>query len=133
MVPSPPLALIIPRQLLSALFTIHFRLHALQIIILKIGHSDCNCLQYSNYSNYSNYFSPAKHPKHCFDSNIQCNDITVQESIQSENEMGFLLQSLKEQQQSGIVRKITVCHLFLSFIEPVYNGLKKSSITSKCA
>ena len=39
MPPSPALTLIRPRQLLSALFTVHFHAYALQILIPKIGHS----------------------------------------------------------------------------------------------
>ena len=54
MLPSPALALVRLRQLLLALFTIHFHVHALQTIIPKIGHTvkaqmqlQGTCVQYS--------------------------------------------------------------------------------------
>ena len=55
MSPSPALALIRPRQLLSALFTCFAN---------RIGRSAKAQVQLPT---IFDYFSPAKHPKHCFD------------------------------------------------------------------
>ena len=60
MPPSPALALIRLRQLLSALFTIHFHVHALQIIIPKIGHSATAQVQLANCLQYSRLFLPPR-------------------------------------------------------------------------
>ena len=57
MSPSPAIR---PRQPLSALFTIHFHVHALQIESVTVLKRKCNCLQHS-------ISPPAKHPKRCFD------------------------------------------------------------------
>ena len=53
---SPSLALVRPRQLLSALFTVHFHVHTLQIIKAKIGHSAEAQVQLSTIF----YFSPSE-------------------------------------------------------------------------
>ena len=68
MLPCPALALIRPRQLLS-LFTVHFHVHALQMIIPKIGHSAKKTQLELRLPTIFPIIPPsAKHPKHCFDS-----------------------------------------------------------------
>ena len=49
MASNPALALIRQKQLLSALFIFHFRVHALKVIIPKISHS-AKTLELTDYS-----------------------------------------------------------------------------------
>ena len=66
MFPSPALALIRPRQLLSALFTVHFHGHALQNGSVTVLTKDATAYNIPIIIIII-IFPPAKHPQHCFD------------------------------------------------------------------